>query len=101
MKPNDAQTWTWSPEQEPPQSFQDALDACPWVFSADFSSALIQGYAESITISGNTVRLGRPIIDYSDRSSGITLKSRYTQHPSYFIVNAPVVYWPRLRKESP
>lgn len=99
MKPTDAHTWTWSPEQEPPQDFQDALADCPWAFEADFGSILIQGCAESVTISGNTVRLGRPIINYSDRSSGITLKSRHTQHPSYFIVNAPVLYWPRLRKE--
>ena len=101
MPNHNAQTWSWSPEQEPPQAFADALAECPWCISVDFGGVLVQGYAQGVTLSGNCVMLKRPIIDYSEREGGYTLKSRYTRHESYFTVNCPVLYWPRSRKEAP
>ena len=101
MTTNNTQTWSWSPEQEPPEAFEEALAECPWCVSLDFGGVLVQGYAHWVTQAGNVTRLLRPIIDYSERSGGHTLKSRYTQHESYFIINCPVLYWPRIKKEAP
>ena len=101
MTTPNAQTWSWDPEHEPPEAFEDALGACAYAFEADFGGTLIQGYAEKVSAIGAVTCLKRPIINNSDQSSDITLKSRYVQHPSYFIVNCPVLYWPRPRKETP
>ena len=101
MTSPNSQTWSWYPEHEPPKAFEEALALCPYACSIDFGSVLIQGYAQKVNQVYNVTRLTRPIIDYSERSGCITLKSRYTQHESYFIVNCPVVYWPRPKKETP
>ncbi len=42
MKPNDAQTWTWDPEHEPPESFADALLACPFVLQIHLPETIIE-----------------------------------------------------------
>lgn len=101
MKSNESQTWSWSPEQEPPQAFEDALALCSIAFEIHFPNMILSGYAEGASPAPNCTTFKRPIIDFSDRSGEHTLKSRYVQHPAYFLVNVPVVYWPHQRKESP
>ncbi len=101
MKPNDGQTWNWDSEHEAPESFTDALLSCPFVFQIHLPKTIIEGYAESIVNSGNVTVLKRPIIDFTNSFYRDAGPKRYVQHPTYFIVNAPVLYWPRPRKESP
>ena len=99
MNPDSAQTWMWTIEHEEPQDFRDALALCDYHFTIELYGAPITGYAQMVTSVGNITRLTKPIIDYSERVGGSTLKFRYIQHPAYFIVNCPVLYWPRRKKE--